>query len=147
MIDIENILLDKIYKAVRAAYPTASIYPEPVPVPESFPCVTVWQSDSASYGPTYAFDSRSENHALVTFEVNVYDNDAVNKRANVKTIFDIVDRVFQENNFTRSLAMPTPNVDRTVFRMTGRYDAIVGKAIAKEVDGQTVYTYPVHRRI
>lgn len=142
MIDIENKIINDVFDAVRASYSTASCYGEYVSVPAAFPCVTLYESDSRTY--TQSNDEQLHEHqAIVTYECNVYSDKQTGRKAEAKAIADIVDRCLQNLNFTRTMRSQIPNQDRTIYRVTLRWDAIVGEPI--ETVGDDI-TYHIYRR-
>ena len=142
MIDIENKVLDTVFNAVQSAYSTASCYGEYVSVPAAFPCVTLYESDSRTYTPSND-EQLHEHQAIVTYECNVYSDLKTGKKAQAKAIADIVDRAMQSMKFARTMRSQIPNMDRTIYRVTLRYEAIVGEPIT-ESDGNI--TYQMYRR-
>ena len=142
MIDIENYILNTVFNAVQAAYSTASCYGEYVSVPAAFPCVTLYESDSRTYTPSND-EQMHEHQAIVTYECNVYSDLKTGKKAQAKAIADTVDRAMQSMKFVRTMRSQIPNQDRTIYRVTLRYEAIVGEPIITE--GRTT-TYQMYRR-
>ena len=145
MIDIENIVIDTVKNAVMSAYST--LYPglnvqgQSVDVPSGFPCVTVEEIGNTTYEPTQD-ESLVEHEATVTYAINVYANETSNKKSVAKKIANTVDQTMQGMNFTRLLKTPTPNVDRSIYRITMRYEAVVGTKVGS---GSSAY-YPIYRR-
>lgn len=142
MIDIENHILNTVFNAVQASFPAASCYGEYVSVPASFPCVTLYESDSQTYTPSND-EQLHEHQAIVTYECNVYSDLVSGKKAQAKAIVDIVDNAMQSMKFVRTMRSQIPNMDRTIYRVTLRYEAIVGEPI-DESDGNI--TYQMYRR-
>lgn len=157
MIDIENKIVNDVTTALETAYgtlyPGLVVYDTEVELAESFPCVTIVMSDNATLTSTREFGKLTENHAVLSLTVNVYTNNAVGKKELGKAIFATIDGILQNYNFTRTMVMPTQNIDRTVARITGRYMAIVGEPIvettSETINGETVVTetlvYPVFK--
>lgn len=127
MINVENQIFTQICDAVIAEYPNAFVTGVFVPVPPSFPCIYFTMTDSAYY--RNSIDSGSmENHDAVEFEVEIYSNLASGKKAECYSIAEIIDGVMSSLNFTRMGLMPIPNIaDATIYRLKGRYRAVVGK--------------------
>lgn len=142
MIDIENHILNTVFNAVQASFPGASCYGEYVPAPASFPCVTLYESDSQTYTPSND-EQLHEHQAIVTYECNVYSDLVSGKKAQAKAIADIVDNAMQNMKFVRTMRSQIPNMDRTIYRVTLRYEAIVGEPIDAS-DGNI--TYQMYRR-
>ena len=95
--------------------------------PPSFPCVSLVEADNQSYRQSQTTDSL-ENHASLLYEVNIYSNKTKGKKAECKAIAAIIDNELARLGFTRSMLNPIPNEeDATIYRMVGRYKAIVSK--------------------
>ncbi len=123
MIDIENIIFANIVNELREQFNPIFIYGEYVKAPADFPTVCIEEKSNADYYRTQ--DSNSENHASLMYEVNVYSNKQVGKKAQCKEIFKAVDEQFKEMGFTRILKEPVPNLENaTIYRMIGRYTAV-----------------------
>lgn len=127
MIDIESEVFSIISTKVRAKYAGIFITGEYVKSPPSFPCVSLLEADNAVYRNTRTADSM-ENHATLLYEVNIYSNKTKGKKAECKDIASIIDSEFARLGFTRTMLNPIPNEeDATIYRMVGRYKAIVSK--------------------
>ena len=142
MIDVENLVIDTISKALDAsAYSNTDLTSDYVEVPSSFPHVSVVEIDNYTYTNTQDNDLQ-EHHTNVMYEVNVYSNKTKASKEEAKAILDIVDTAFQNIKFTRTLKQSIPNRDKTVYRIVARYRAIIGEA--QTIGKNTVY--PVYRR-
>lgn len=128
MIDIENCIFDKVVSAVLAQYPTCSYYSVATESPSTFPCITMEEVDNAVLQETMD-SSALENHARISYEINIYTNIDEGKKAQAKSIFSIVDNIMQANNFVREFYAPMPNYDITIYRITIRYSGIVAKGV------------------
>ena len=141
MIDIENIVINKVSNALQEnlgdKYPTLFVTSEFVETPAEFPCVFIVQEDSSTLQRTQD-ESLKEHHATLLYSVNVYANNAGTKKEVAKEIANIVDATMNEMKFTRISCMQTPNIDRSVFRMSMRYRAIVGEDYRNK-DGNKLY--------
>lgn len=127
MIDIESDVFSIISTEVREKYAGIFITGEYVKSPPSFPCVSLLEADNAVYRNTRTTDSM-ENHAELLYEVNIYSNKTKGKKAECKDIASIIDSEFARLGFTRTMLNPIPNEeDATIYRMVGRYKAIVSK--------------------
>lgn len=125
MIDIENEVFNTLATVLRAEYNPISIYGETVDVPSVFPCVVIEERDNRVYERSQT-GATTENHASVMYEINVYSNKRVGKKAEVKAIFNQIDTEMANMNFTRKLLNPIGNLaDGTIYRMVGRYQAVV----------------------
>jgi hypothetical protein len=127
MINVENEIFNIIAKAVRNAYPQASVVGEYVKSPPKFPCVSIVEMDNTAYERTQTSGSL-ENHADVMYEVNVYSNKTSGKKSECKAIASLIDNEFATLGFSRTMLQPIPNVDdATIYRMLGRYRGVVSK--------------------
>ena len=127
MIDIETEVFEILQPIVLAAYPDALVVPEEVRQSVQFPAVSIVQMDNLVYPLT--MDSGSIEHdAEVVFEINVYSNLLNGKKAECKAIMTLIDDKLTFMGFRRMFLNPTPNMnDATIYRMTGRYRALVSK--------------------
>ena len=127
MIDVETEVFNIVSSKVREKYPTIFMTGEYVKSPSSFPCVSLIEVDNQIYRNTRSTDC-IENHAQVLYEVNVYSNKKSGKKTECKEIISFIDEQLQSLGFTRTLMNPVPNEeDATIYRMVGRYRAIVSK--------------------
>ena len=127
MINLENEIFTIIAKAVRDAYPGAYVVGEYVKSPPKFPYVSIIEGDNTMYEKTQSSGSL-ENHASVMYEVNIYSNKASGKKSECKVIAAIIDEQMMALGFARTMLQPIPNMDDvSVYRMVGRYSAIISK--------------------
>lgn len=127
MIDVENEIFNSVATDVRAKYPDIYIVGEYVKTPPKFPCVSLVEMDNQSYQQTE--DSGSvENHASLMYEVNIYSNKTVGKKSECKAIAALIDERMLALGFARTMLQPIPNLDdATIYRMVGRYSAVISK--------------------
>lgn len=127
MINVENEIFNIIATAVRTAYPGASVVGEYVKTPSKFPCVSLVEMSNTAYDRTQTSGSL-ENHADVTYEVNIYSNKTSGKKSECKAIASLIDNELAALGFSRTMLQPIPNVDdATIYRMLGRYRGVVSK--------------------
>ena len=125
MIDIESIIFQRLSTVLRANYSEISVYGEYVKTPAVFPCVTIEEKDNYVLERTQS-SGGVENHAGLVYEINVYSNKKTGKKSQCKEIFSLIDREMQDMGFTRTMLNPIPNIDdATIYRMVGRYKAVV----------------------
>lgn len=137
MIDIENKIFNDIANAIQSEISNAVIYSEQIDVPSSFPCISMEEIANIIYKKS-SDSSALENHARVSYEFNIYTNLESGKKTQAKQIRDIIDSIMSSYNFTRIMAQPMPNIDRTIFRIVSRYEGIVQQGVEKDDD--IVYT-------
>ena len=125
MIDIENLVFDRVAARIREQFPNIFITGEYVNSPSFFPAVSLVEQDNSIREST--MDSGSnENHANVMYEVNVYSNRTTGKKSECKAIIALIDTEMTAMGFVRSTLTPVPNeYDSTIYRMVGRYRAAV----------------------
>lgn len=125
MLDIENDVFDTVAESLRSTFPGIYVAGEYVNSPPSLPAVTIVEADSMvakNMSTEYV-----EDYARVLYEVNVYSNKSVGKKSEAKSIFAAVDEALRKLNFTRTSKTQVPNyADATIYRLNGRYEAIVG---------------------
>ena len=127
MIDIENEVFNSVATEVRAKYPGLYMVGEYVKTPPKFPCVSLVEMDNQSYQRTEDSGS-SENHISVMYEVNIYSNKTVGKKMECKAIAALIDERMLALGFARTMLQPIPNLDdATIYRMVGRYSAVISK--------------------
>lgn len=127
MINVENEIFNIIATAVQSEYPDAYVVGEYVKSPSRFPCVSIVEIDNMAYEKTQSSGSL-ENHADVSYEVNIYSNKTSGKKSECKAIASLIDNEFATLGFSRTMLQPIPNVDdATIYRMLGRYRGVVSK--------------------
>ena len=127
MIDVESAIFSKVAESVRAAYPSVFISGEYVRTPSKFPFVSLIEMSNTAYDRTQTSGSL-ENHASLMYEVNVYSNKKSGKKSECKAIAALIDNELATLGFSRTMLQPIPNMDdATIYRMTGRYTAVVSK--------------------
>lgn len=140
MIDIENKVYNDVAQAIRQKfgrkYPNLSMYSEYEEVPSSFPCVTLVEENNSRLASTDD-GSKKEHYARVMYSCNIYTNNT-DKKALGKSIADTVDEVMSNIGFTRLVRTQIPNIDRTIYRITLRYEGIVDEGIT--VDNKKIHT-------
>lgn len=131
MIDIENEVFTKIATELRSQFNGINVYGEDVRSPSSFPCVSIVEADNYTLRRTQDSGS-NENHANLMYEVNVYSNKTSGKKTECKEIFAVIDDILLGLGFTRSNKNPVTMDEATIYRIVGRYVAIVST-------NQTIY--------
>ena len=126
MIDAENQIFTLLATELRAAFPGLYVTGEYEREPKQVPCVSIEEKDNAVWRNCRT-NTNVEQKAAVMYEVNVYSNKLNGKKQEAKQIMAVADEVFARKNFSRTMTAPIPNLaDATVYRLTSRYQAIVG---------------------
>lgn len=136
MINIENKVFNDIAQMLRTKYSGISVIGEYVESPSTFPCVTIVEDDNSTYLNSRD-DSNVEHHANVMYSVNVYSNLVKGKKSQAKEIANDIDNAMMGMKFTRNMMSQVPNIDRTIYRITARYTAVVEEG--KDIDGNEVH--------
>ena len=125
MINIENIVFDRVVTRVREIFPGIYFTGEYVNSPPSFPAASLVEMDNSTRIET--IDSGSnENHVNVMYEVNVYSNKTYGKKSECREILALIDEEMLNMGFSRITLTPVPNEnDSTIYRMVARYRAVV----------------------
>lgn len=127
MINVETEIFNIIAKAVRTAYPGAYVVGEYINAPAQFPCVSIEEINNTAYDRTQS-SGCLENHADITYEVNIYSNKTSGKKSECREIASLIDNEFATLGFSRTMLQPIPNVDdATICRIVGRYMGVVSK--------------------
>ena len=127
MINVENEIFNRVAKSVRTAYPSVFISGEYIKTPPKFPFVSLVEMSNTAYDRTQT-SGCLENHASLMYEVNVYSNKTSGKKSECKAITTLIDNELATLGFSRTMLQPIPNMDdATIYRMTGRYTAVISK--------------------
>ena len=127
MINVESEVFDRVAKAVRTEFPSAFVSGEYIRTPSKFPFVSFIEMSNTAYDRTQT-DGSLENHASVMYEVNVYSNKKSGKKSECKAIASLIDNEMATLGFSRTMLQPIPNMDdATIYRITGRYTAVISK--------------------
>lgn len=134
MIDCEFELFTILAEKLRAEFPGIYVTGEYIWAPARFPCVSIEERDNVVWRNSR--DSLTyENHAAVMYEINVYSNKSVGKKAECKAIIAVADEEMRRLGFSRTMLSSVQNLsDATIYRMTSRYSGIVAD------DGDNNYT-------
>ena len=126
MIDIEFDIFTAVATALRTAHTGIFVTGEYVPVPPSFPAVSIIEADNRIVEEMRTL--RIEDAASVMYEVQIYSAKTSGKKAEAKAIAETVNTAFTSLGFTRTLMNQIPNFnDATIYRIVCRYEAIIDK--------------------
>lgn len=125
MIDIENEIFSEVSAFVEAGYPGVFFTSEYVKAPSSFPAASLVEVDNSVLERTRA-SSKTENHASVLYEANVYSNKMFGKKAECRSVMALIDERMAQLGFTRTMMNAVPDLyDATIYRMVARYRAVI----------------------
>ena len=142
MLDIENLVKDKLITALATSWSTATVGSGYDEESAKYPYVGVEQIDSVPVRRTMT-EPNSENHTTVSFEINVYSNKQDTARSECISLLNAVDDAMQEMGFYRYHTNKPLKRTRTVWRRYARYRAIVEAPIE---DSQGNLVYHIYRR-
>lgn len=146
MIDIESLVFDTVYNALITQFPDINItagYDEQNAI---FPTVILRETNNQPYRNS-ATDDCSENHARLTYEVEVESDKENTARSECKAILNAVDEIMQGMKFRRVHKNRPINIDRTVWRQYARYEVIVAKPVTYDAGTENERTvYQMYRR-
>lgn len=126
MIDFENEIYTACATALRNEFPGIEVSGELNLNPARFPAQYLEVADN--YSLTTSRDSGSnENHVVVMIEGNTFSNKQKGRKTEAKAIFAVVDNVLNNLGFTRQTMMPLSYNESTVYRIVGRWTAIIDK--------------------
>lgn len=127
MIDVENEIFNTVAEAIRVSYPDAYVVGEYVKSPPRFPSVSLVEMDNQTFART-ADSTTQENHVSVMYEVNIYSNKTVGKKAECRDIAKTIDDTMLSLGFARTMLQPIPNMDdATIYRIIARYSAVISQ--------------------
>ena len=121
MIDLENEIFNYVANTLRATFSGISVYGEQVETPSSFPSVSLVEDDNSEVEFTKTLDRKPETACNLMYTANVYSNLKTGKKAQAKSIMDVIDSCMHNMGFLRTMRNQLPNLDRTIYRVTARY--------------------------
>lgn len=136
MIDIEPVIYNRVYEAIKAEVPGATISDLPPEKDAAFPFVTIREDSNRTDWHTQD-NAASEHHAIVTYEISVYSNKQTGRKQECKRILNIADNEMLSMLFRRIQKHELPTVDRTIMRLYARYEAVVEEP--EQIGENTVY--------
>lgn len=136
MISIENFVFDTFYNQLIQMYPDASITNGYDAENATFPSVVLRETGNVAYRNS-ATDDCAENHARLTYEVEVTSNKEGTARSECRDLLNAADEIMQGMKFFRTYKSRPFNMNRTMYSQSARYEGIVGKPV--EINGNTVY--------
>lgn len=126
MIDYENQIFTMIRDAIIVEYPTCKIEGILNLNPPDFPCVYIEEISNTSLDSTIT-STNNENHASISYEINVWSAKAAGRKAEAKAILSIADNVLVQYNFSRITRNLVQIDDGTKYRIVARYSAVIDK--------------------
>lgn len=123
MITVERLIMDAIYKR----FPEYTVVGEYQDRYNEFPVITVNESQNSTF--QQSMTNMGEEHAEITFDIQVYDN-GIDRRTNTMDITKEVNDFFLEMGFVRIITRTLHNLhDSTISRTMTRYRGIISKEL------------------
>jgi len=139
VIDIENKVFNDVsvdlISTYSTLYPTLTRYSEYVELPTQFPCVSFYE-ESNVVNKSMSTLNEIEAFADVSYNCNVYANSG-DKKKTCKDIASTISDTMKRLGFVRTFYNQIPNADRTVYRITMRFEGTVEKGITNGTN--TIY--------
>lgn len=126
MNDIESYVYTEVRNAVKAVFANADVSSEYVENPAKFPHVC-FELTNSSVLSAYIVENNREFASSQTFTANIFTNTSTAK-SDAKAIAEVVDATMRDMGFRRAMYLRTPNIDRTIYRLTLRYEGIVSQS-------------------
>lgn len=130
MINIEDLVYTNVRAAVKAFNPNVTLSGVYNDNPSTIPHVSVEETNNTNMTSTISTSDR-EFAAELTYTVNIFTNTATAK-SDANDLAVVVSDAFAEMGFARSMKQRMPNIDRTIYRITMRFNAIASKAFDGE---------------
>lgn len=122
MIDIENEVITLVTDTLFAENITASVESVLNLNPSEFPTVCVEEIENSSYDGS-ADTKSNENHASVSYEINVFTNDVSGKKQKAKAILAVINDALIARGFSRLSKTELSLDNGTKYRLIARYRA------------------------
>lgn len=139
MIDVENFVVDQVNKRIKAEGLTVQIHSSHVRSPSKFPCVMIYESDSATY-EAIRFVDGVERYAEVRYTIEVCTNDKTGKKEKAKQISGIIDDAMQGMGFYRASRQYTFGTNESaIFVALSTYRGLIGESPSGDENDFKVY--------
>lgn len=120
MIDVEDLVFNHVYASVSEVVPPGNFQSVYVPTSSSFPFATLIEMENTT-DVNHITSADEEEYAVLMYEADVYAMD----KHECRKIMDVLDKAMTSLNFTRlSMSFITNLADRTLYRLTARYQAV-----------------------
>lgn len=127
MLDVEDQVVDRVSKALRARFKGIFIVSTDTDAPSKFPAVCFWEQSNVPLAKTQTAHCR-ENHTELMYQGNIYSNLMSGGKRQCREIAAVIDETMTEMGFIRIFGQPVLNpADTSISRYALRYKGIVGK--------------------
>ena len=125
MLDYLNEIFTNVAKAVRKAHTGTTVTGEYTRTPSKFPTVTLDETQNVTVD-MLVDSSHEENHAGVTYRLQVFSNKQSGKKAEARAIFATADAELRRMGFRRVTYTTTPEIyNSTIYSITATYEGVV----------------------
>ena len=128
MIDIENLVFDTVFNAVRTVHSNMNVTKGFIEENAKFPCIVVREVNNVPLERTNT-DDCAENFSRLTYQIDVYSDKAGTQRSECRDLLNLVDGIMQTMKFKRIHMNEPLNIKRSIFRQYARYSVIADKGI------------------
>lgn len=126
MLDVEDQVVDRVSKALRARFKGIFIVSTDTDAPSKFPAVCFWEQSNVPLAKTQTAHCR-ENHTELMYQGNIYSNLTSGGKRQCREIAAVIDETMTEMGFIRVFGQPVLNpADTSKSRYALRYKGIVG---------------------
>lgn len=126
MTDVEDYVVDKVAKALRAEFNGIFVVSNDTDAPSRFPAVGFWEQSNVPVAATQTAHCR-ENHTELMFQGNIFSNLTSGGKRQCRAIAAVIDREMTKMGFIRIFGQPVLNpADTSISRYVVRYKGIVG---------------------
>ena len=139
MIDVENYVVDRVYRRFKDEPLKVKIHSTHVRSPSEFPCLMLYESASSTYD-LIRFGDGIERYANVRFTAEICTNDRQGKKEKAKKILNVLDDEMQAMGFYRASRNYTFGTDESsVFIALATYRGLVGESPSGDGNDLKVY--------
>lgn len=125
MINIENELFTLIANNIEKKFPNVFVSSKYINRPTKLPAVSIIETNNITNQSTLD-SSNTENHAIVTYDINVYSK-SQNSKTESEEIANVIDEQMISLGFNRIILQPMANIDDSVYRLVLRYTAVISQ--------------------
>lgn len=94
MVDVESVIVDAVYRRLKDVYPEVTVYGSYQPNPGKFPCVMLYETNSATVADMLSAD-RVERAMDVSYTVMVYTKESSGRKQKANAILSVVDETLR----------------------------------------------------
>lgn len=136
VIDVESAVYHTVYTALKTQFPSLNMDSQWVETPAKFPALNLYEA-SNNVLMSRSTDDSIQNGVRVMYQADIFSNAVVNRKWQVKNIFDALDDAMTNLGFTRIYTSPTFSLGESrISEMIVRYEGVV---IPMDDDGYHIF--------